>query len=142
MIQGCQHLCKYISTPEESLRFVSNDGDIQNDLGIRDQNLYPSIPNTVQSLLLEPQTRPLLQLPLQQGGLDAMLRHAITRDSSSSSSRSGFGMTSHSGTATLPYSLSTATYQAQNQAAISNFLEEVKNARKNSFQGDGNDTKR
>ena len=128
MIQGCQHLCKYISTPEESLRFVSKDCDIRKDLGIRDQNLYPSTPNTVQSLSLEAQLHPLLQLQ-QGGGLGAMLRHAITtRDSSSSSSLSGFGMNPHSAV-TLPHSLSTATLQAQNQATISNYLEEVKKAR-------------
>jgi hypothetical protein len=89
MIQGCQHLCKYLATPEDSQRFKSEDPSKDLQHGPQ-RNVQ--VGNPSQPLPTDPSIQHLLQL--QQGGLGNMLPHADPR--------SGLALNSIGGQPPLP----------------------------------------
>lgn len=116
MMQGCQHLCKYISTPTEARRYISHD--LRFDLNKGQTRHVSSMGNSDASSLQQ-----LLQL--QAGGLGNILSPQVPRTQDSLSS----SLALLSGQSSLPSALNPSLQllgsNMQNRSAIASYLTEL-----------------
>lgn len=116
MMQGCQHLCKYISTPPEARRFISHDprSDLNKGQTRHVSSMGNSDPSSLQQLL-----------QLQAGGLGNILSPQVPRTQDSLSS----SLALLSGQSSLPNALNPSLQllgnNMQNRSAIASYLTEL-----------------
>lgn len=133
MMEGCQHLCKYLSTPLEARRFVSDHPNLDLSRGSQSRNVNSlaaaaAAANSNQGMSTDPSSlQHLLQLQAT-GGLGNMLSSPHSRQDSLSS----LALSLSAGQSTLPNTLNPTSLQLlagnnmQNRSsAIASYITEL-----------------
>lgn len=118
MMHGCQHLCKYLSSPQEARRFISNDPS--SDLNKGQPRTLSAMGNSNQGIPTDSSSfQQLLQLQAA-GGLGNMLSSQLPRTQDSLST--SLALLSGQSSALNP-SLQFLGNNMQNRSAIASYLE-------------------